>query len=155
MTKAESFVGLMKDEAKKVATEFQLPLELILTQAAHESAYGLSGLTQKAKNLFGFTGQSWQKAGKPVVEMPTYEFVKGAWVRLTRPFRAYETYADSMRDYARLLTTQPRYAKAVAAARSGNLQRAFDELGRSGYATDPTYGAKLTGVYSGIKSYIV
>ena len=154
-TTKRGFVEAMNEDARKVGQEFQIPPALILTQAAHESAFGASQLAQKAFNLFGFTGESWKRQGKMVVEMPTREFIKGVWVKLTRPFRAYTTTLDSMRDYARLLTTQPRYSKVIEYARAGNLQRAFDELGRSGYATDPNYSAKLTGVYQTVKSFTV
>lgn len=153
--KAGDFVIKAIGHAKAVSQEYNLPIWLILTQAAHESAFGLSGLTLKANNLFGFTGEGWKKEGKPVVEMPTTEWKDGKPYKTTRPFRAYPTWADSMRDYARLLTVQPRYKAVVEAARKGDIVGAFQALGRSGYATDPSYGEKLSGVYSGLKSYIV
>jgi flagellar protein FlgJ len=153
MTKVETFVARFKDSAVRVGQESGLPFWLILTQAAHESAMGLSALALKGMNFFGFTGEAWAKAGKPTVAMPTREFIKGAWVAVTRPFRAYASPDDSMRDYARLLTTQPRYAEVVKAARAGDVGGTFAALGRSGYATDPTYGQKLQGVYNVLKPF--
>ena len=154
MGKIDTFISKNREAAAIVGREFNLPVWLIITQGGHESAFGESALSLKANNLFGFTGQTWAKEGKPTVAMPTREFLKGVWVAVTRPFRAYPSVADSMRDYARLLTTQPRYALAVAAARAGNVQGTWDALGKSGYATDPTYGEKLAGVYSVVKTLL-
>jgi len=155
MGKVQKFVTDLLSQANAVSKEYNLPVWLIMSQAAHESAYGLSGLTLKAYNLFGFTGEAWKKAGKPVIEMPTTEWKDGKAYKTTRPFRRYTSLGDSMRDYARLMTTQPRYASVVAAARRGDVQAAFDLLTSSGYATDPTYGAKVAGVYKGLKQYLV
>lgn len=154
LSKAEDFVSRYRNAAEIVGRDVQLPAWLILTQAAHESAYGLSGLAQKAYNFFGFTGESWKKQGKPVVTMPTREFLNGKWVALDRPFRAYGGADESMRDYARLLLSKPRYAAAVAAARRGDVAGTFDALGKSGYATDPNYGGKLAGVYQAVKTFL-
>jgi flagellar protein FlgJ len=155
MPKVEMFVKRFLDSAKRVGAEFNLPPWLILTQAAHESAMGLSALALKANNFFGFTGEAWAKEGKPTVAMPTREFLKGVWVAVMRPFRAYSGADDSFRDYARLLTTKPRYAEVVRAARAGDKAGTFKALGLSGYATDPTYGQKLAGVHASLNPFIV
>ena len=57
-------------------------------------------------------------------------------------FRAYDSYEDSFRDYARLITQSPRYAQASQQTESA---RAFaGGLQKAGYATDPQYAAKLS-----------
>jgi flagellar protein FlgJ len=155
VTKLGTFVVKGLADAKTVGAEANLPVWLIITQAAHESGVGLSKLTELGNNLFGFTGESWAKQGKPVIRFPTREFINGAWVTVQRPFRRYANWTDSMRDYARLLTTQPRYAEVVRQARAGNIPGTFAALGRSGYATDPTYGDKLAGVYQSVATYLV
>jgi flagellar protein FlgJ len=155
MGRVNDFVAKNRAAAEAVGKEFNLPAWLILTQGGHESAWGLSGLTAKANNLFGFTGEAWAKQGKSVVNMPTREFLNGVWVALTRPFRAYPSVSDSMRDYARLLTTQPRYSSTVSSARANDPAGTWGALGRSGYATDPTYGEKLAGVYQLVKQSLV
>ena len=151
VSKIKDFVVKAMSAAQAVAKESNLPVWLILTQAAHESGFGLSGLTLKANNLFGFTGDSWKKANKPVIEMPTTEYKDGKPYKTTRPFRRYGSWLESMRDYARLLTTQPRYAPAIERARAGDIAGTWDAMGRSGYATDPGYGNKLSGVYESLK----
>jgi len=157
MNKIEGFVEDHKAYAKAVAKEYDLgdqAWKFILVQGAHESGYGLSGLTKKANNLFGFTGEYWEKIGKPVVRMMTSENIKGTETKMTRPFRRYATTLDSMKDYARLLTTKSNYKKAVEQLKAGNLQRAIDEMGRSGYATQPDYGARLTRNLTEMSQYL-
>jgi len=62
-------------------------------------------------------------------------------------FRAYASYAESFIDYAKMVANNPRYEKAVQAA--GDAVKFAAEMGRSGYATDPDYGAKLARVLTG------
>jgi flagellar protein FlgJ len=57
-------------------------------------------------------------------------------------FRAYDSYEDAFRDYAKLIGNSPRYAQVM-----DNLQSAqsfASGLQRAGYATDPQYAAKLS-----------
>jgi flagellar protein FlgJ len=67
--------------------------------------------------------------------------VNGQPVKMMDRFRAYDSYAESFADYARLLQSNPRYQQVLAQAQdaagfAGGLQRA-------GYATDPAYAQKL------------
>ncbi|WP_170942270.1 glycoside hydrolase family 73 protein, partial [Noviherbaspirillum denitrificans] len=57
-------------------------------------------------------------------------------------FRAYDSYADAFRDYAKLLRNNPRYENVLANATSA--EGFAQGLQRAGYATDPHYAAKLT-----------
>jgi flagellar protein FlgJ len=57
-------------------------------------------------------------------------------------FRAYDSYADSFKDYAKLITDNPRYEKVMASA--GDASKFAQGLQRAGYATDPQYANKLT-----------
>lgn len=128
---------------------------ITIAQAAHESGWGQSGLTQKANNLFGFTGDSWEAEGKPVIRMPTDEWVEGTvnnttgmsvpgrWITVPRPFRAYSSWAESVRDWASLMQAN-RYAAAFACARAGDMPGFAKAVFAAGYATDPNYAAELT-----------
>ncbi|WP_313731424.1 glucosaminidase domain-containing protein [Cohnella nanjingensis] len=111
-----------------------VPASLTIAQAALESAWGMSGLTLKANNLFGIKGVG--PAGS--VTMSTTEYSNGQYVQVPAAFRAYRSWTESISDHSNLLL-KPRYvmvlrvdgptaAKAVAAA---------------GYATDPKYAGKL------------
>ncbi|MEG2046831.1 MAG: glucosaminidase domain-containing protein, partial [Comamonas sp.] len=56
-------------------------------------------------------------------------------------FRAYDSYEESFRDYARLIGTNPRYEKAMS--QTGSAHAYASELQKAGYATDPAYAQKL------------
>jgi flagellar protein FlgJ len=61
-------------------------------------------------------------------------------------FRAYGSYEDSFRDYARMMKDSPRYSQVMAGA-GGTTAAGFAQgLQRAGYATDPAYADKLTRV---------
>lgn len=146
-SKAEFFT-LLRPVARAVEAETGIKADLGMVQAAHESAYGTSGLTQKARNLFGFTaelGTYWRSQGRAFVEMPTTEWKAGGAYKTTRPFRAYASWDESYRDWARLMQT-PHYARALPFAKAGNLKGFAAALQAAGYATDPAYAAKLEGV---------
>lgn len=146
-SKAEFFT-LLRPVALAVERETGIKADLGMVQAAHESDYGKSGLTQKARNLFGFTAEPptyWRKQGLPFIEMPTHEWKDGVRYPTTRPFRSYPSWEASYRDWARLMQT-PNYAKALPLAKAGNLKGFAAALHAAGYATDPTYAAKLEGV---------
>lgn len=162
--RVERFVNTLRADAETAARESGVPAWLIITQAAHESmkatVSGFSGLALRAKNLFGFTGELWKRQGKPVVEMPTNEYVKdpgtGKLVKkvMYRPFRAYPSYLASMRDYAGLLSKAPRYAAVMAYAKQGDKLGTFEALGRSGYATDPNYAAGMLSAYKTVAGHL-
>ena len=148
------FVRSHQDAAKAVEAQSGIPAAFMLGQAAHESGWGKREIKQSdggtSHNLFGIkAGAGW--AG-PVAEITTTEYIDGAAQKVTAKFRAYASYEESFRDYARLLKESPRYAGVVdrlslAASASAASARDFAEgLQRAGYATDPAYADKLTRV---------
>ena len=118
----------------------------MVAQAAHESGWGRREIRQadgtSAHNLFGIkAGASW--TGK-TAEVMTTEVIDGQPRKVMAKFRAYGSYDESFRDYARLMKNNPRYAGVVTA---GNDAQGFAQgLQRAGYATDPAYADKLTRV---------
>jgi flagellar protein FlgJ len=118
----------------------------MLGQAALESGWGRREIKGRdgtnSHNLFGIkAGPDWK--GK-TVQAVTTEYVNGVAQRKVERFRAYDTYADSFKDYARLLSSNPRYEKVLASA--GDATKFAQGLQRAGYATDPHYAAKLTSI---------
>ena len=84
----------------------------------------------------------------PVAEITTTEYVGGEAQKVTAKFRAYASYGESFRDYARLMKESPRYAGVVAQAAQAPASAASAHgfaqgLQRAGYATDPAYADKL------------
>ena len=121
-----------------------LPSGYMLGQAGHETGWGRHEITMKGGapsfNLFGIkAGSGW--TGK-VAEVTTTEFVNGAAQKVVAKFRAYGSYEESFRDYARLITQSPKYAQA--SQQTASVQGYTKGLQRAGYATDPDYAAKLS-----------
>ena len=121
-----------------------VPAKFMLGQAALETGWGKRMIRNadgsNSNNLFGIkAGPSWK--GKVATSITT-DYVNGKPQTRVEKFRAYDSPADSFRDYARLITNNPRYEKVIA---SGGDAAAFATgLQRAGYATDPHYASKLT-----------
>lgn len=121
-----------------------VPAKFMLGQAALETGWGKRMIKNadgsSSNNLFGIkAGASWK--GK-VALATTTEYVNGKPQTRVEKFRAYDTPADSFRDYARLIANNPRYEKVIA--NGGDAESFAKGLQRAGYATDPNYAAKLT-----------
>ena len=143
------FVDRFKDAAVAAAEASGLPAKILLGQAALESGWGKREVRDAqgtgSFNLFGIkAGASWTG---PTVDAITTEVVNGVAQKVVQKFRAYASYAESFTDYAKLVTNNPRYEKAVSVA--DDVLKFAREMGRSGYATDPGYGSKLARVLTG------
>lgn len=130
--------------AEEASRTTGIPAKFMLGQAALESGWGRREITGRdgtaSHNLFGIkAGSGWQ--GK-VVETATTEYVNGVPQTRIEKFRAYDSYADAFKDYANLLSSNPRYEAVLANA--GDAASFAQGLQRAGYATDPNYAAKLT-----------
>jgi flagellar protein FlgJ len=148
---SNEFRERMTHHAKEASQATGVPAHLMLGQAALETGWGKREIKAAdgtpSFNLFGIkaTG-NW--AGK-VVEAMTTEYVNGIKQKRIEKFRAYDSYADSFKDFAKLMTNNPRYEKVIA-----NLNNVYDyahAMQKAGYATDPNYATKLTSV---IKKFV-
>ena len=139
-----NFVKQHSEVASAIEKKTGIPAGFMLGQAGHETGWGkheikLKGGTPSC-NLFGIkAGASW--TGK-VAEVTTTEYVNGAPQKCVQKFRAYDSYADAFKDYARMISESPRYAKIKDQANSA--QSFASGLQKAGYATDPDYAAKLS-----------
>lgn len=116
----------------------------MLGQAALESGWGKREIRNAdgstSHNLFGMkAGPSW--TGKTTTAVTT-EYVNGTPVTRREKFRAYDSYADSFKDYAKVIANNPRYEKVMASG--GDAAKFAQGLQKAGYATDPHYATKLT-----------
>jgi len=120
-----------------------IPSSFMLGQAGHETGWGKHEIKPggvQSFNLFGIkAGPGW--TGK-VAEVTTTEYVNGVAKKGLAKFRAYDSYEDSFRDYARLITKSPRYAQV--SQQTDSAQAFASGLQKAGYATDPQYAAKLS-----------
>ena len=137
------FVAQHAAAAQRVAQSSGIPAEFMLGQAGHETGWGRQEIKgtggAQSFNLFGIkAGGQWR--GK-VAETTTTEYVNGVPEKRVERFRAYDSYEESFRDYARLISESPRYAKV----RQTQSAEAFaSALQQAGYATDPAYADKLS-----------
>ena len=146
-TPTESQVSFVRQHSK-VAGDIErssgIPAGFMLGQAGHETGWGKREIKSadgtNSFNLFGIkAGGSWK--GK-VAEVTTTEYVDGVAKKQVAKFRAYDSYADSFKDYARLMSDSPRYSKVML--NSSSPQAFASGLQRAGYATDPEYASKLS-----------
>lgn len=143
---AAEFKNRMAKHAAEASRTTGVPAHLMLGQAALESGWGKRELKgadgTPSNNLFGIkaTG-SWD--GK-VVEATTTEYIHGVKQKRIEKFRAYDSYADSFKDFANMMSNNPRYDKVMANLDSVNGYALA--MQNAGYATDPHYASKLASV---------
>ena len=148
--KQADFVRSQTASAQSAEAASGIPAAFMVAQAAHESGWGKREIRNadgsSSHNLFGIkAGAGWSG---PVAEITTTEWVGGEPQKVTAKFRAYASYGESFRDYARLMKDSPRYAGVVAQAAQGPASAASAQtfaqgLQKAGYATDPAYADKL------------
>jgi flagellar protein FlgJ len=141
-----AFADKLSSHAEEASRATGIPAKFMLGQAALESGWGKREIKgadgSNSNNLFGIkAGSDWK--GK-TVDVATTEYVNGRAQRKIERFRAYDSYADSFKDYAKLITDNPRYEKVLASA--GDAASFARNLQKAGYATDPNYAAKLAAV---------
>lgn len=148
----EEFLRKLRPHAEQAAREIGVDPDALLAQAALETGWGHSvpGNAQgdSSFNLFGIkAGSQWSGA---TVNVPTLEFESGIPVRKVERFRAYDSPADSFRDYAALIRDSARYANARGAG--DNVEAFATALQQGGYATDPHYAQKIAAVASEVRA---
>ena len=142
----QDFVTRMRSQAQEAARTLGVPADFIVGQAALETGWGKHEIKgadgTNSRNLFGIkAGGNW--AGK-TVDVLTTEYINGVPRKLVDKFRAYDSYADAFRDYAKLIGGSARYVAATQAGQdAGTFAR---RLAAGGYATNPRYADKLTRV---------
>jgi len=143
---AAEFKNRMSKHAEEASRTTGVPAHLMLGQAALESGWGKRELKgadgTPSNNLFGIKASgNWD--GK-VVEATTTEYIHGVKQKRIEKFRAYDSYADSFKDFANMMNNNPRYNKVMANLDSVNGYA--QAMQNAGYATDPNYASKLANV---------
>jgi len=148
----DDFISQLRPHAEVAARELGVDPNALLAQAALETGWGRSvpcnANGECSFNLFGIkAGSQWSGA---TVNVPTLEFEEGVAVRKVERFRAYDSPADSFRDYAALIRDSSRYANARGAG--DNVEAFATALQQGGYATDPHYAQKIAAVASEVRA---
>ncbi len=139
-----AFQDKLGDAAQEAESVTGVPAKFMLGQAALETGWGKRVIRNadgsSSNNLFGIkAGPGWK--GK-VATAVTTEYVNGRPHQKVEKFRAYESHADAFKDYAKMISNNPRYEKVLA--HGGDATTFAHGLQRAGYATDPQYAAKLS-----------
>lgn len=148
---SKDFLAQLSLPARLASEQSGIPHHLILAQAALESGWGQRQIRQQngepSFNLFGVKASgNWK--GK-VTEITTTEFENGEAKKVKAKFRVYSSYLEALSDYVGLLTRNPRYAAVTSASTA---EQGAQALQNAGYATDPQYARKLTGMIQQLKS---
>jgi len=139
-----AFQDKMADAAQEAEAATGVPAKFMMGQAALETGWGRRVIRNQdgssSNNLFGIkAGPGWK--GK-VASAVTTEYVNGKPHQRVEKFRAYDNHADAFKDYAKMLSNNPRYEKVLN--HGGDATTFAHGLQRAGYATDPQYAAKLS-----------
>jgi len=141
---AATFIQTHTDAAAAAEKATGIPAKFMIAQAAHETGWGRKEIRNadgsNSYNLFGIKATpGWKGA---TTDITTTEYIGGKAHKVTQTFRAYSSFAESFADYASTMKNSPRYASVVAAGADAS---GFAKgLQKAGYATDPSYAAKLT-----------
>lgn len=144
----KDFVNKLWPHAVEAGKALGVPPHFLLGQAALESGWGkrqiMAADGKNSFNLFGIkAGMKWEGSS---VAAATTEYSNGLPQSRQEQFRAYASYAESFKDYAVLLQSNPRYQGVFGQDMdAAGFARALQQ---AGYATDPMYASKLTRVLS-------
>jgi flagellum-specific peptidoglycan hydrolase FlgJ len=137
------FLSQMEEAWDKVKPEVNKAV--LFAQAAHESNWGMSGLSLKANNLFGIkAGSKWTG---PTLDLPTWEVIKGKRVNCIAKWRKYADYAECIKDYETLIKGLSWFRDALQTKDADSFLRNILPEGKEpGWATDPKYFSKVRAV---------
>ena len=142
----QAFRNTMAQHAESASRASGIPASFMMGQAALESGWGRRQINGSdgtpSYNLFGIKANAAWK-GK-TVEAVTTEYIDGKPQKRVEKFRAYDSYAESFQDFARLISNSPRYEKVMA--NLDDVQGYAGAIQNAGYATDPAYADKLVSV---------
>lgn len=142
------FVSAVLPHARRAGEKLGVPAEAIVAQAALETGWGKHVIRNEdgssSYNLFGIKAD--HRWSGQTATVSTTEYRDGVAVKEVADFRSYSSIAESVEDYANFLKTSPRYEKALTATDGESF---LGELQKAGYATDPAYAQKITGIASG------
>ena len=148
------FIAAAVAGAQRGWREFGVPPSVTIAQAILESGWGRSDLAMVDRNFFGikcFDGR-WGRIANGCHTYPTSECnAKGDCFSTTASFRTYATPTHSFRDHGSFLRAGSRYDRAFAYTRRANLF--IWNVWKAGYATDPNYFTKITGIMAANKLY--
>lgn len=158
----QDFIAKLVEGARENERRTGIPASVTIGMAALESGWGRStmagtmtvnGTVYKVNTLFNIkctsTPSPYQTGCVPV---SSYEYrADGTKYLKVSNFRTYASWADSMLDFGRFLTTLSRYAPAFDYTRYPD--QFVTEVRRAGYATDPKYSELVISIMRSYSLY--
>lgn len=149
-TATADFITSIGETARQIGQERNLYASVMIAQAVLESSSGQSALSQEPYyNFFGIKGAY---NGNSVVMQTWEDDGSGNTYEIDQAFRSYNSLADSLNDYANLLSWN-LYADTWKSNTSSYQDATAALTGR--YATDTAYADKLNALIEqyGLTSY--
>jgi hypothetical protein len=150
----EQFIKAAVPGAQQGWREYGVPPSVTIGQAILESGWGRSKLSTNDRNYFGIKCQNgrYGRFANGCHTYVTQECTKaGNCFTTTGVFRTYPSTANSFRDHGEFLRVNSRYKPAFQYTRDAN--RFIWTVWKAGYATDPNYYTKITGIMAKNKLY--
>ncbi|MFI7603211.1 sporangiospore maturation cell wall hydrolase GsmA [Actinoplanes sp. NPDC049681] len=150
----EQFIKASVAGAQRGWREYGVPPSVTMAQAILESGWGRSSLSAVDKNYFGIKCQNgyYGKLANGCHVVRTQECTKaGNCFSTSAAFRTYSSQANSFRDHGNFLRVNPRYKPAFAYTKNAN--KFIWNVWKAGYATDPNYYTKVTGIMASWNLY--
>jgi len=150
----EQFIAAAVPGAQQGWRQYGVPPSVTIAQAIVESGWGRSGLAVNHRNYFGIKCQSgrYGALANGCYTYRTQECTKaGKCFTTTGSFRTYGTMAHSFRDHGNFLKVNSRYRPAFGYTRNAN--KFIWTVWKAGYATDPNYYTKVTGLMASWNLY--
>ncbi len=145
----QAFVDILWPIAQTVGEAMGVEPKAIMAQAALETGWGKHIIHQSngdnSHNLFGIKAD--KRWSGDVAKVSTLEYRQGIAKKEVAPFRVYDSYEASLKDYASFIKDGDRYQGAVQAGKS--VKGYSEGLQKGGYATDPNYAQKIQRIASG------
>lgn len=140
----KQFISRYAPLAQKYAQLYSIPVSVILSQMAYESAWGRSQLSSKGHNYFGVkASKEWIRAGKPYTlhhdDKPDEAFCN------------YPSVEASMKHYAEIITGK-RYSQCKKYSTT-DYKSWLRILQKRGYATNPQYAEQCITIINKYRLY--
>lgn len=136
----QAFIKQLVPSAQKQQRDHHVFASITLAQAALESDWGTSELSQRYHNLFGIKATA---PNSPL--LTTKEYVNGQWITVKARFASYASYDESIAAHTQLFVNGTGWDAShyQAVINAANYKEAAQALQSKGYATDPDYAQKL------------
>lgn len=145
------FIEQVAPVAQKMQELYGVRPSISIAQAILESDWGMSELAATYGNLYGIK----ESATAYSVLMETQEFTGEEWITIQDYFKIYDHFSYSIEDHARLMVEGTTWNNALyhPVIQADSYQAAAYALQEAGYATDPTYPAKVIGIIEQYELY--